>query len=319
MKFRRPFAIVLTLITCSSLWANRTRAEEIFATDSLNGSIYAINSATGNIDSTYSSGLSAPGGLAFNNQGDLFVANSGSNSVLEFSVNNNAITQINSFTNSSLSGPNDIAFDSKGNMYVTNYSTGTVSEYNFTSASWSTFASGLSTPTSLAVDSNGNVFVAASPLTGNNSLFGFNSSGSALSGFPTSLPFSGSPFGLATGANNTIFMSDNVNLAIDSLSSPSSTVSNAFSLSSTALTPFGLAYSGASSNLYVAEGTQIEAYNTSGTLLNTYSNASFGNVQYLAVEPLTKTVPEPSSIVLLAIGAGGLCKVVRKRTKSASA
>ena len=69
--------------------------------------------------------LSNPNGLAFDSSGNLFVANAGSNQILEYSP---SLQQID-FISSGLSKPNRLVFDGEGNLYVSNAGNNSVTVY----------------------------------------------------------------------------------------------------------------------------------------------------------------------------------------------
>jgi NHL repeat len=108
--------------------------------------------------------LSYPKGLAVDAKGNLWVANSGDNNILEFS---SAYKQETTGTiTQGISNPSGVAFDAQGNLWVANYGTsngganGSVSEYatgkQNTAAS---ITSGILGPQAIAVDGLGDVWV----------------------------------------------------------------------------------------------------------------------------------------------------------------
>ena len=64
-------------------------------------------------------GLNAPRGIAVDGSGNIWVANSGNNSISEFSSIGNPISSAAGYTGGGLSGPRDIAVDTSGNVWVT--------------------------------------------------------------------------------------------------------------------------------------------------------------------------------------------------------
>ena len=136
-------------------------------------------------------GLVAPYAVAFDSHGDLWVADSYGNRVLEYKapfstgeaaslvIGQPDFTSLSPATTSTgLNTPNDLAFDSSGNLWVVDSSNNRVVEYeapfstgeaaslvlgqpNFTSNSFNvTSASNLNSPYGLAFDSSGNLWVA---------------------------------------------------------------------------------------------------------------------------------------------------------------
>jgi CSLREA domain-containing protein len=101
-------------------------------------------------------GLSFPQALAFDAQGNLFVANSGNGTVSVFAPGGTTPTR----TLTGLNLPQALAFDARGNLFVTNAGSGTVSV--FAPGGTTPFATltGLNIPEALALDARGDLFVA---------------------------------------------------------------------------------------------------------------------------------------------------------------
>jgi DNA-binding beta-propeller fold protein YncE len=140
---------VIRLI-CSS-----ASAQNLFAVDPV-GNYANIDEFTRNgRQSTFASGLSGPGGLAFDSAGNLFVADAFTSGVIyKFTPDG-----MRSTFALGLDYPGGLTFDSAGNLFVANAGSGAV--YKFTPAGVrTTFASGLGYPYGLAFDSAGNLFVA---------------------------------------------------------------------------------------------------------------------------------------------------------------
>ena len=103
------------------------------------------------VRTTFASGLS-PRGLTFDSAGNLFVADAGSSAVYKFTPNG-----VRSTFASGLFEPQGLAFDRAGNLFVAVFG----GVYKFTPTGLrTTFASGLTDPFALAFDSGGNLFVA---------------------------------------------------------------------------------------------------------------------------------------------------------------
>lgn len=109
-----------------------------------------------NVQTTYASSLDNPGSLAFNNQGDLFVANSGAGSILEFTAPN-----VQSTFAAGLDWPNGIAFNGAGDLFVAEFRNGKIDE--FTAGGESTFSSGWEYPQAMAFDSKGDMYLFEGP------------------------------------------------------------------------------------------------------------------------------------------------------------
>jgi YVTN family beta-propeller protein len=102
--------------------------------------------------------LSSPEGITFDSQGNLYVANYGTNQIL---IYNRDLVQISSIS-AGLSGPNRLAFDTLGNLYVSNGTSNSITVYdpNGNQIISKTITQGLKFPLGVAVDAAGNVFVA---------------------------------------------------------------------------------------------------------------------------------------------------------------
>jgi hypothetical protein len=102
---------------------------------------------------SFASGLNWPWGMAFDNDGNLYVANSGtngplSNTILKFTTNGAPSTFATA--SNGLSGPKGLAFDSAGNLYVANSLNGTTEQFT-PDGTGTVFASGLNSPCSIAI------------------------------------------------------------------------------------------------------------------------------------------------------------------------
>jgi len=162
------YAITLALDSSNNVYvANNTNASPVlllFWSEAYNNTIqkFAYGSPTFTWLGTFASGLNCPWGMAFDNDGNLYVANSGtngdlSNTILKFSTN--GTSSVFATATNGLSGPRGLAFDSAGNLYVANSSTGTILKFAPDGTS-SVFASGLDSPTSMAIYPGLNVWSA---------------------------------------------------------------------------------------------------------------------------------------------------------------
>jgi sugar lactone lactonase YvrE len=157
-----------------------SRADSLFVGNVGNSTIEEFSSS--GVGRTFGSlTLGAPGGLAFDNSGNLYVASS-SGSIEKF--NSSGVGTLFASTSAYTEG---LAFDSVGNLYAGNYFNNSVEKYNSSGTDLGVFAnsanSGQFTPWGLAFDSAGNLYVANS---GNNTIEEFNSSGTDLGVFASS-------------------------------------------------------------------------------------------------------------------------------------
>jgi DNA-binding beta-propeller fold protein YncE len=103
--------------------------------------------------------LSYPRGLAVDAKGNLWVANSGDNNILEFTPGY-ALHSAGTITQG-VSNPTGVAFDLLGNLWVTNYGGGgSVTEYTAgQQVTASTITNGILGPEAIAIDGLGNILV----------------------------------------------------------------------------------------------------------------------------------------------------------------
>jgi DNA-binding beta-propeller fold protein YncE len=99
--------------------------------------------------------LNRPGGLALDANGNLYVANEGSNQVLVY--NPNYVLQTTKSITSGLNQPTGVAFDSKGNVYVANLgsaSDGYITQYSSAGVQNTRFliTDGIAIPSAITVD-----------------------------------------------------------------------------------------------------------------------------------------------------------------------
>ncbi|HTC31360.1 MAG TPA: hypothetical protein VK702_11590 [Candidatus Acidoferrum sp.] len=112
--------------------------------------------------------FSNPAGVVFDPSGNLFVADTGNNTVFEFAPPYNNVTA--AITNGIIGpgGQNALALDANDDLFVSNYGGSSVTEYKppYTSL-FATFTTGISDPAGVLIDYNGALWVLSS---GNNSL-----------------------------------------------------------------------------------------------------------------------------------------------------
>ena len=133
-------------------------ADEDIASSAHVGSAAATFASTSTVTASATlTGLHGPQALAVDSSGNLYIANSDSNTVSK--VLAGAITA--SATLSGLSQPTALAFDSSGNLYVANFGNNTVSRFAPGATTAGATLGGLSGPTALAFDGKGNLYVAS--------------------------------------------------------------------------------------------------------------------------------------------------------------
>jgi len=129
-------------------------------------------------------GLNAPSAIATDSSGNVWVTNSGNNSVSKFQPNGTVISGSNGFTAGGFSSPSAIAIDMSGNAWVANKGSNSVTVLNPTGSSGTVYTgNGLSGPNGIAIDASSNVWVTNS---GSSTVSAFTSSGGTVTGSPYS-------------------------------------------------------------------------------------------------------------------------------------
>jgi sugar lactone lactonase YvrE len=106
-------------------------------------------------------GLSSPTGLAYDTNGNLYVANNGNGNISKYTSGGGLVSA--AFNTTALTAPYGLAFDTNGNLYVSNTDSGVINKITSAGAvsTFYTFAAG-NVPTGLAFDTSGNLYVATS-------------------------------------------------------------------------------------------------------------------------------------------------------------
>ena len=117
--------------------------------------------ASGAAQTTVGTGFSKPSGLAADAAGNLFVADSGTNQVIEIDSRTGIERVLATAASAGLSGPDGLAVDALGNLFIANAIANNVVELPFAEGAVPlTLGSGLSAPVAVATDAAGSVYVA---------------------------------------------------------------------------------------------------------------------------------------------------------------
>ena len=104
-------------------------------------------------------GLNAPGGVAVDGAGDVYIADTGNNAIKEWTAAGGLTTLVGT----GLSGPTGLAVDGAGNVYIADTGDNAVKEWRAGAIPGSapvTSLAGLHAPAGVAVDGSGNVYIA---------------------------------------------------------------------------------------------------------------------------------------------------------------
>ena len=116
----------------------------------------------GGAQTTVGSGLDSPLGVAVDGAGDVFIADTYNNRVVEVPAGGGAQTTVAS----GLSRPCGVAVDGAGNVFIADYHNNRVVEVPAGGGAQTTVGSGLNHPYGVAVDGAGDVFIAEPATTG---------------------------------------------------------------------------------------------------------------------------------------------------------
>jgi hypothetical protein len=209
---------------------------------------------------TLSSGISNPGSVATDAAGDVFVGNSGNNTVEEFSAADVLVQTLSS----GIAGPDSLATDAAGDVFVANFDNDTVEEFSAAGALVQTLQSRISEPVSVATDAAGDVFVANF---GNNTVEEFSSAGALVRTLSSGID---EPESVATDAAGDVFVANFVNSTVEEFSSAGALLGT---LSSGISFPFSVA-TDAAGDVFVANvgNDTVEEFSPAGALLQTLSS-----------------------------------------------
>ena len=248
-----PFPLKDILLNASSVVGKKQKIKQ------KTNALRINNSPSG---TTIISGLEGPRGLAFDNSGNLYVANLGNGTIGKYNSNGGTIDA--SFV-TGLREPFGLAFDNSGNLYVSNsYYFGKIGKYNSNGGVLNAnLVTGLTGPYGIAFDTSGNLYVAT---LFNSTIGKYDSNGGVLNAnFITGL--SGlDPVGIAFDNSGNLYVSKIGNNTIGKYDSNGGVLNANFITGLSG--PFFLAFDNFG-NLYVSniDGT-IGKYNSNGETID---------------------------------------------------
>jgi DNA-binding beta-propeller fold protein YncE len=319
ISIRRLFGLILALAPLHTAPA----AELLYVPLVLDGLVltYDISSlnAVGvkNTERTFiSSDIIGPNGIAFDPSGNVYVSNGPSNSISKFDSTGNFLSTIGSSV--MLADPAGLAVDSQGNLYAANFGEvgsaalrNTVAKFNPAGTYVGVISNNVNRPFGVLVDAADNLYV------GNwftNKISKFDSSGTFLTTLGDSNNING-PMGLAKDSGGNLFVANLNNIPIGSNVTkfdPAGLFAGYIGDSANLTNPAALAID-SSGNLYVSSGisniAMISKFDSLGALQFSWIIPSVANTMAIAV-------PEPSTAVLVLLGAGALLAYRRSRHKT---
>ena len=279
MKTLSHFAFVFLLLLSdssgnSAQFPASSPPDTFYVTNFGNGTVEKLTA--GGVGSVFANTVN-PTGLAFDADGNLFVASDDPNSysIRKFSPTG---SDLGVFANTGLSSPLAIAFDGGYNLYVANAGSSTIEK--FTPDGMGTVFAGANNPIGLAFDSTGNLYVA-------NQFGGPNNDGVIEKFTPAGVGsvFADSdlsnPYGLAFDQVGNLYVANFHNNTIGKFTPDG--VGSVFA--NTGLSqPIGVAFDSAG-NLYVVNvgNNTIEKFSSTGTDLGVFASTGLNAPQFLAI------------------------------------
>lgn len=293
--------------------------QDVYVADSSSNQV-AIIAPNGTTTTIGSPLLNGPTGVAFDSQGNLFIANNGGD-IVEY----NTTSDLFSVFATGLNNPRGLAFDSQGNLYVANQSSGIISEFSNASVlagsgTPTTYTTGLNTPNGIAIDTFGDLYVALGANA--NAIARIDPGGAVVTTFDTTGVGLNGPNGIVFGPNGDLYVVNHNNPSVEQISL---LLAGSTFISSNPINGLNGAKTlgfDANGDLYVTDygNNTVTEYNASGMLIHTYSTDISGPC-FLTFSPTSSnvTVPEPGTYAMLLAGLGLLYFYQRRRMALANA
>jgi DNA-binding beta-propeller fold protein YncE len=204
------------------------------------GSTYV---AAGSLTALLSSNLNNPVGLAVDGAGDVYIADSGGNAIMEWTPSGAVSTTL---VSSNLNNPHGVAVDANGNVYIADSGHNAIKEWTKSNGTViALVSSNLNNPLGVAVDGAGNVYIAD---TFNNAVKEWTPANSNVTVLVSSGLFF--PSGTAVDAAGNVYIADSGHNAIKKWTAANSNITTLAPLNLN--NPLGVAVDG-SGNVYIAD------------------------------------------------------------------
>jgi sugar lactone lactonase YvrE len=296
-------ALILAISLCILSTGTCAWADFLYVSQASNNMIVTYDTAaTPPTPTTFAStGLDYPVGLAFDSAGNLYASSFRNNTIEKFTPG--GVGSV--FASTGLNGPYGLAVDAAGNLYVANTLNDTIEKFTPGGVGSVFASSGLNHPVGLAFDAAGNLYAANSHA---DTIEKFTPGGVGSVFASTGV---NTPYGLAIDSAGNVYVANNPgtgahpgpNNTIEKFT-PGGVGSVFATFDAGQNGPSGLAFDSAD-NLYVnINGLNlIEKFTPDGVGSDFATNPN-GLFLGLAIRP--GAVPEPSSLVLMGLGALGL-------------
>lgn len=147
--------------------------------------------------------LTAPNGVATDNSGNVYVADSGANAIKKWTAADNTLTTV---VSDGLNGPEGVAVDDDGNLFIADTGNSALKKWDVADHTLTNLvSSGLYRPEAVAVDASGNVYL-AEPAAG--AVVKWSASDGSLTNLLPNDVVLNTPYGVAVDRTGAIYVAD---------------------------------------------------------------------------------------------------------------